>query len=96
MLNPSATSKALVAYYVKDSSGTQYADSSWSGPNILPGEAISVNILIDGRTLHVPDRDVIHRDRHDVNLSPVLVHFLAGGEYVDFYPWSSAANPYFL
>ncbi len=47
--NAGATPKALIAYYVKDSTGTQYADSNWSGPAIPPGVEISVNILIDGR-----------------------------------------------
>ena len=47
--NPGASPKSLIAYYVKESTGTQYADSNWSGPTIPPDTAISVNILIDGR-----------------------------------------------
>jgi hypothetical protein len=39
---------ALIAYYVKESSGTQYADSNWPGPTIPPAAAIAVNMLIDG------------------------------------------------
>jgi hypothetical protein len=49
MFNAGASPKALIAYYVKDSTGAQYANSSWSGPTIPPAIAISVNILIDGR-----------------------------------------------
>jgi hypothetical protein len=47
--NAGTTPKALIAYYVKYSTGTQYANSNWSGPAIPPGVAISVNIFIDGR-----------------------------------------------
>lgn len=39
---------ALIAYYVKDSNGAQYANSNWRGPTIPPAAAIAVNILIDG------------------------------------------------
>ena len=49
IMNAGATPKALVAYYVKNSAGTQYANSNWSGPTIPPSVAISVNIAIDGR-----------------------------------------------
>jgi hypothetical protein len=47
--NVGASPKALIAYYVKDSTSAQYANSGWSGPTIPPAIAISVNILIDGR-----------------------------------------------
>jgi len=46
--NAGATPKALVAYYVKDSTGAQYASSNRSVPIIPLGVAISVNMLIDG------------------------------------------------
>src|SRR5437667_3527899 len=49
ILNAGASPKALIAYYVKDSTGAQYSDSNWSGPILPPAIAISVNILIDGR-----------------------------------------------
>jgi len=49
MFNAGASPKALIAYYVKDSTGAQYAKGNWSGPTIPPAMAISVNILIDGR-----------------------------------------------
>jgi len=49
IFNAGASSKALIAYYVKDSTSAQYANSNWSGPNIPPAVVISVNILIDGR-----------------------------------------------
>jgi hypothetical protein len=49
MFNAGASSKAFIAYYVKNSNSAQYANSSWSGPTIPPAIAISVNILIDGR-----------------------------------------------
>jgi len=49
MLNAGASPKALIAYYVKNSTGGQYANSNWSGPTIPSATAISVNILIDGR-----------------------------------------------
>jgi len=49
IFNPGASPKALIAYYVKDSTGAQYANSNWPGPTIPPAIAISVNILIDGR-----------------------------------------------
>jgi hypothetical protein len=46
--NNGAITVALIAYYVKDSSGAQYANSDWPGPTISPAVAISINILIDG------------------------------------------------
>ena len=46
--NPGNAAVTLMAYYVKDSSGYQYAKSSWAGPTIASGAAISVNIVIDG------------------------------------------------
>ena len=49
IFNPGASPKALIAYYVKDSTVAQYANSNWPGPTIPPAIAISVNILIDGR-----------------------------------------------
>ena len=49
IFNPGASPKALIAYYVKDSTGAQYANSNWPAPTIPPAIAISVNILIDGR-----------------------------------------------
>jgi len=49
ILNTGASPKALVAYYVKDSTAAQYANSNWSGPTLPPAIAVSVNILIDGR-----------------------------------------------
>jgi hypothetical protein len=49
IINSGASPKALIAYYVKDSTGAQYASNNWSGPTIPPAIAISVNILIDGR-----------------------------------------------
>ena len=48
LMNPGNAAVALIAYYVKDSSGNQYANGNWSGPSIAPGAAISINILIDG------------------------------------------------
>ena len=47
--NTGASPRALVAYYVKDSTAAQYANSNWSGPTLPPAIAVSVNILIDGR-----------------------------------------------
>ena len=47
--NAGASPKALIAYYVKDSTGVQFANSNWSGPTIPPAVAIAINILIDGR-----------------------------------------------
>jgi hypothetical protein len=41
-------SMSLAAYYVKDSTGAQYANSNWQGPTLPPSAAISINILIDG------------------------------------------------
>ena len=41
---------ALIAYYVKDSNGDQYANSNWRGPTIPPAAVVPVNILIDGTT----------------------------------------------
>ena len=41
---------ALIAYYVTDSNGAQYANSNWRGPTIPPAAVVSVNILIDGTT----------------------------------------------
>jgi len=48
LMNAGNVAVALIAYYVKDSSGNQYANGNWSGPSIAPGAAISINILIDG------------------------------------------------
>src|SRR5947209_1474331 len=36
IFNPGASPKALIAYYVKDSTGAQYANSNWPGPTIPP------------------------------------------------------------
>ena len=47
IMNPGNAALTFIAYYVKDSSGNQYANSNWSGPTIASGAAISVNILID-------------------------------------------------
>jgi len=49
LMNPGNVAVALIAYYVKDSSGNQYSNGNWSGPSIAPGASISINILIDGR-----------------------------------------------
>jgi hypothetical protein len=46
--NTGASSISLAAYYVKDSTGAQYANSNWQGPTLPPSAAISINILIDG------------------------------------------------
>ena len=48
LMNAGNVAVAFIAYYVKDSSGNQYANGNWSGPSIAPGAAISINILIDG------------------------------------------------
>ena len=48
-MNPGSVAVALIPYYVKDSSGDQYANGNGFGPSIAPGAAISINILIDGR-----------------------------------------------
>ena len=48
LMNPGNVAVTLIAYYVKDSSGNQYANGNWSGPSIAPGAGISINILIDG------------------------------------------------
>ena len=48
LMNPGSVAVALIPYYVKDSSGDQYANGNWFGPSIAPGAAISINILIDG------------------------------------------------
>jgi hypothetical protein len=45
-----ASPVALIAYYVKDSNGDQYANSNWRGPTIPPAAVVPVNILIDGTT----------------------------------------------
>jgi len=44
----SASPVALIAYYVKDSNGDQYANNNWPGPTIPPAAVVPVNILIDG------------------------------------------------
>jgi len=46
--NAGASPKALIAQYVKNSNGSQYANGSWPEPTIPRGVAISVNMLIDG------------------------------------------------
>jgi len=46
--NDGTLAAALIAYSVRDTSGAQYPDSNWPGPNIAPAAAISINILIDG------------------------------------------------
>jgi hypothetical protein len=47
--NVGSVSDTLIAYYVKDSAGNQYADSNRDGPIIAPSIIIPINILIDGR-----------------------------------------------
>jgi hypothetical protein len=48
IMNPGNAVVSLIAYYVKDSSSAQYANSNWPGPRISPAGATSINILIDG------------------------------------------------
>ena len=45
---------ALIAYYVRDASGAQYANSNWSGPTIPPAASTSINILTDGTAFTFP------------------------------------------
>jgi len=44
--NRGTVSVSLVTYYVKDSSGDQYANTAWIGPTISPGSVAQVNVPI--------------------------------------------------
>ena len=44
--NSGTVNVTLVSYFVVDSSGNQWADVSWSGPNIAPNQVGIANILI--------------------------------------------------
>ena len=39
---------SLTAYYVKDSAGDKYSNSTWAGPTVVPSATASVNILLAG------------------------------------------------
>jgi len=38
----------MIAYYVKDSAGDRYSNTSWSGPTAAPNLLVHANILIEG------------------------------------------------
>ena len=44
--NRGTSSVTFATYYVKDSSGNQYANLAWSGPTIAPGAVVQVKVLI--------------------------------------------------
>ena len=51
LINTGTAQVALIAYYVKDSTGDTYSQPSWSGPTLPPNpnSGMPVNILIDGK-----------------------------------------------
>jgi hypothetical protein len=46
--NAGSVSVALVEYFVKDSYGNMYSNTTWAGPTISPGATASANILLAG------------------------------------------------
>ena len=46
--NTGSVAISLVAYYVKDGSGQQYSNTSWSGPTIVPNALTPIAVTIDG------------------------------------------------
>jgi len=44
--NRGTSSVTFATYYVKDSSGNQYANLAWSGPTVAPGAVVQVKVLI--------------------------------------------------
>lgn len=45
---------ALAAYFVKDSYGNAYSNTTWAGPTLNPGASASVNILLSGQPMGQP------------------------------------------
>lgn len=52
--NPGTIIWGLVAYYVKDSYGNQYSNTTWVGPTVSPGASAPVNILVAGKLTGQP------------------------------------------
>jgi len=46
--NMGSVAISLVAYYVKDTPGQQYSNTSWSGPTIVPNALTPIAVTIDG------------------------------------------------
>src|SRR5262245_62024006 len=41
IINVGQRSAVMIAYYVKDASGTTYANTNWAGPTLQPNEIVS-------------------------------------------------------
>ncbi len=47
--NAGSPTSALVEYFVKNSYGNTYSNTTWAGPTLFPGATASVNILLSGK-----------------------------------------------
>ena len=47
--NAGTPTSALVEYFVKDSYGNMYSNTTWAGPTLSAGATVSVNILVSGK-----------------------------------------------
>jgi hypothetical protein len=52
--NTGSETSALAEYFVKDSSGNTYSNTTWAGPTVNPGASASVNILLTGQPMGQP------------------------------------------
>ena len=52
--NTGSETLALAEYFVKDSSGNTYSNTTWAGPTLSPGASASVNILLTGQPMGQP------------------------------------------
>lgn len=50
IVNIGSIPMTLLSYTVRDSFNNQYANTSWSGPSMVPQAMVTTNILIDGKT----------------------------------------------
>lgn len=52
--NTGSETVALAEYFIKDSYGDTYSNTTWAGPTLNPGAGASVNILLTGQPMGQP------------------------------------------
>ena|SRR6266571_5186769 len=70
LMNPGNAAVALIAYYVKDSSGDQYANSNLVGTNHRFGLSCLHQYTHRRKSVHIPDKNVLYSG--DRNVEPLL------------------------
>ncbi len=94
--NNGALTTALIAYYVKDTSGAQYANSNWPGPTIPPAAVTSINILIDGTAFTFQTGNSYTVSILTSRNYPILIHNYRVSRYIQFNTRVSPAKLAFL